>query len=154
MKIKSKFLNYIANYQHSILRKQGNYFILAFKQSGILLKTVTNTCHHFPWHDAVSLLQHVFCCILLIFHAILILESFTHTCSSGTSLKMKKGNKQCLFDTPRRVMVNKEMMSEYLDHKNNCVCPIIAQSKPQLKYSLKRICTIIAQAKLYIFKFS
>ena len=30
---------------------------------------------------------------------------------------MKKGNKQCLFDTPRRVMVNKEMMSEYLDHK-------------------------------------
>ena len=44
--------------------------------------------------------------------------------------QMKKRNnnkKQCLFDTPRTVMVNKEM-SEYLDHKNNCVCPIIAQS--------------------------
>ena len=27
--------------------------------------------------------------------------------------KMKNGNKQCLFDTPRKVMVNKEMMSEY-----------------------------------------
>ena len=24
---------------------------------------------------------------------------------------MKNGNKQCLFDTPRKVMVNKEMMS-------------------------------------------
>ena len=48
---------------------------------------------------------------------------------SHTFMKsMKKGNKQCLFDTPRTVMVNKEMMSEYLDHKNNSVCPIIAQS--------------------------
>ena len=32
--------------------------------------------------------------------------------------KMKKGNKQCLFDTPRTLMVNKEIISEY--HKNNC----------------------------------
>ena len=40
----------------------------------------------------------------------------------------KKGNKQCLFDTHRTVMVDKEMMSEYLGHKNNCVCLIIAQS--------------------------
>ena len=28
-------------------------------------------------------------------------------------IAMKNGNKQCLFDTPRKVMVNKEMMSEY-----------------------------------------
>ena len=28
-------------------------------------------------------------------------------------VKMKNSNKQCLFDTPRKVMVNKEMMSEY-----------------------------------------
>ena len=41
------------------------------------------------------------------------------------SVTLKLGNKQCLFDT---VMVNKEMMSKYLDYKNNCLCPIIAQS--------------------------
>ena len=40
----------------------------------------------------------------------------------------EKSNKQCLFDTPRTVMVNKEMMSEYQDHKINHVCPIKAQS--------------------------
>ena len=30
-----------------------------------------------------------------------------------SKIQMKNGNKQCLFDTPRKVMVNKEMMSEY-----------------------------------------
>ena len=30
-----------------------------------------------------------------------------------TTIPMKNGDKQCLFDTPRKVMVNKEMMSEY-----------------------------------------
>ena len=77
--------------------------------------------------------------------------------------KMKTGNKQCLFDTPHTVNVNKEMLSEYLDHKNNCVCPIIAKSKKCLSsynchfvknylYNIKRLhvnvqCVCIVKAK-------
>ena len=37
----------------------------------------------------------------------------TPQCIVGLGQNEKKGNKICLFDTPRTVMVNKEMMSEY-----------------------------------------
>ena len=43
------------------------------------------------------------------------LNSSKLSCMSWLPARMKKGNKQCLFDTPRTVMVNKEIMSEYLD---------------------------------------
>ena len=62
---------------------------------------------------------------------------------------MKKGNKQCLFDTPCKVMVNKEMMSEYLDHKKLCM-PYHSTIITPIKICIKSICTIIAQAKLYL----
>ena len=45
-------------------------------------------------------------------------NGYQYFCFHEELTKMKKGNKQCTFDTPRTLMVNKEIISEY--HKNNC----------------------------------
>ena len=53
--------------------------------------------------------------------------------------KMKKGNKQFLFDTPRTLMVNKEIISEY--HNQRTIGPVNAQliSWPSKAQNLENI---------------